>query len=159
VNSDGRRITSLQTTLLVVLRFAIGWHFFYQGYGKLIAPYWSSAGYLNASWGPFSMIADNPTLLAIADYTMIWSLMILGFMIMVGLFTRFALICGALLLGSIYMAVPPLDYTGFVISTEQGTELYVNKTLIELIAMVLLASFDSGRILGLDILIHQWRNK
>ena len=62
-------ISSWQKLVLVVLRFAIGWHFFYQGFGKLISVDWSAEGYLKAGLGPFQKIAENPTLLAIADYT------------------------------------------------------------------------------------------
>ncbi len=143
--------------LLVVLRFSIGWHFFFQGFGKLIWPYWSAEGYLRAAWGPFQQIAENPSLLAVADYTTIWALIILGFLLMVGLFSRFAAIAGTLLMVSFYLAVPPLDYTGFVLWSPQGTELYVDKTLIEALALLLVGSFRTGRMLGLDILIDYWR--
>ena len=53
-----------QVTALVVLRFAIGWHFFYEGLAKLVNPYWTAAGYLEASQGfmsgVFSSMAANP---------------------------------------------------------------------------------------------------
>lgn len=151
------RLTNWQKTVLVVLRFAIGWHFFYQGFGKIVSVGWTSSGYLNASWGPFLLIAENPTLLALADLATMWGLMILGILLMVGLFTRSAAVLGIGLLLMIYSAVPPLDYTGFVYSTNQGSELYVDKTLIEILALVAVASFDTGRILGLDIMVRYWR--
>jgi thiosulfate dehydrogenase [quinone] large subunit len=151
------RLSSWQKTILVVLRFAIGWHLFYQGFGKIVAVEWSAEGYLSASWGPFIRIAENPTLLWLSDLTTIWGLMILGFFLMIGLFTRFSAVLGAGLLFMIYVAVPPLDYSGFVYSTNQGSELYVDKTLIEVIALIVTASFDTGRILGLDILVRYWR--
>jgi thiosulfate dehydrogenase [quinone] large subunit len=145
--------------LLVVLRFVIGWHLFFQGFGKLIWPYWSAENYLNASWGPFQRIAENSTLLAIADYTTIWALIILGLLLMVGLFARFAAVAGALLVFTFFFALPPLDYTGFVQWTPQGTELYVDKNLIEALALLLVGSFRTGRMLGLDILVEYWRQK
>lgn len=151
------RLSSWQKTILVVLRFAIGWHFFYQGFGKIVSVGWSSGGYLSASWGPFLKIAENPTLLWLVDLSTMWGLMILGILLMVGLFTRFAAVMSAGLLLMIFAAIPPLDYTGFVYSTSQGSELYVDKTLIELIALIVIASFDTGRILGLDILVRYWR--
>lgn len=152
-------LTGWQKTVLVVLRFALGWHFFYQGFGKLVAPHWSSAGYLRASWGPFARMAESPTLLALADYTTMWALVILGICLMVGLFSRLAALGGALLLLLIFAAIPPLNYTGFVISTAQGTELYVDKTLIEIIALIVVASFKTGHMLGLDILVQHWRTR
>lgn len=152
-------LSGWQKLLLIVLRFVIGWHFFYQGFGKLLWPYWSSEGYLRASWGPFQRIAESPTLLTIADYGTMLSLIILGLFLMLGLFTRFAAVAGALLIFSFYLAIPPLDYTGFVNWSPQGTELYVDKTLIEAIALLLIASFRTGRMLGLDILVDYWRQR
>lgn len=151
------RLNGWQKTILVILRFAIGWHLFYQGFGKIISPYWSAEGYLTASWGPFLKIAENATLLSLADLTTMWGLMILGVFLMVGFLTRLSAVLGAGLLIMIYMAVPPLDYTGFVYSTSQGSELYVDKTLIEILALIVVASFNTGRILGLDILVRYWR--
>lgn len=153
-------LTNWQKTILVILRFAIGWHFFYQGFGKAISPFWTSEGYLKASWGPFVKIAETPWLLAITDYTVVAGLMIIGLLLMLGLFSRLAAVLGVFLLGLIYLAVPPLDYTGFVISTTQGSELYVDKNLIEILALVTVGSFPTGRIMGLDILVsHWWRNR
>ena len=143
--------------LLLVLRFTIGWHFFYQGFGKLIWPYWSSEGYLSSSWGPFKWMSESPTLVSIADFVTIWGLIILGLFLMLGLFTRFAAIAGSLLLFSFYFAMPPVDYSGFVNWSPQGTELYVDKTLIEALALLLVGSFRTGRMLGLDILVDYWR--
>lgn len=152
-------LSGWQKLLLIVLRFVIGWHFFFQGFGKVIWPYWSAEGYLKASWGPFQRISESPTLLAIADYATMWALVILGLFLMLGLFTRFAAIMGSLLLFSFFFALPPLDYTGFVNWSPQGTELYVDKTLIEAIALLLVGSFRTGRMLGLDIMVDYWRQR
>jgi len=152
-------ISNWKKALLVLLRFSIGWHFFYQGYGKLISPFWTSEGFLKASWGPFASIAENPTLLAIADYAMMWGLVIVGLMLMIGLFTQIASLAGLALLIMIYVALPPLDYTGFVITTTQGTELYVDKNFIEILALAVVTSFQTGRMLGLDILVEYWRKQ
>lgn len=42
------------TTILSCLRLAVGWHFFYQGLAKLLAPTWTAAPYLLLSRGIFS---------------------------------------------------------------------------------------------------------
>jgi len=149
-----------QKTVLLALRFSLGWHFFYQGFGKLVNPYWSAGGYLNVSWGPFKMIGDTPWMLTVANYATMLGLVLIGTLLMVGLFTRTAAVCGALLLTMIFAAVPPLNYTGFVVSTAQGSELYVDKNLIEILGLVIVASFRTGHIMGLDILVsHWWRNR
>lgn len=41
---------------MVLLRMAIGWHFFYEGVWKLVQPDWSAQHYLLASSGPFRPI-------------------------------------------------------------------------------------------------------
>ena len=159
MNSEVERLTGWQQLVLIVLRLALGWHLFYQGFGKLMESKWSSYGYLKAGWGPFPWLADQPLLLQLADLTTIAGLMLFGLLIMVGLFTRTACILGALQLFAIYIAVPPFDWTGFIISTDRGSELYVNQTLIEVLALIVVASFDTGRIIGLDILFRHYRRK
>ena len=160
MSAEVTQLSGWQKTVLVVLRFAIGWHFFFQGFGKLISPYWTAEGYLGASWGPFKWITTAPWALGIADTMMVLGLMVVGILLMIGLFTRVACLLGIILLGMIYAAIPPLDFTGFVVSTAQGTELYVDKNLIEILALVVVASFGTGHIIGLDILVrHWWRNR
>ena len=77
---------------LVTLRVRIGWHFLYEGISKVINPYWSSAAYLLDSKWIFSGIANaivsNPTLLTISDYVNMWGLTLVGFSLMLGLFSR-----------------------------------------------------------------------
>lgn len=163
MSTERPTVGTLQQVLLVVLRFAIGWHLFYQGFGKLVAVHWTSQGYLRASHGPlaglFQWIGESPTLVAIADFTTIWGLMILGVLLMIGLLTRWAALGGAVLLFLFYAAVPPLDLTGFVVPNERGTELYVNQTLLEVLTLLLIAAFPTGHMIGLDILTHHWRKK
>ena len=40
--------------MLVLLRLAIGWHFFIEGMDKLHTPTWTSAGYLREATGPLA---------------------------------------------------------------------------------------------------------
>ncbi|UCF37636.1 MAG: DoxX family protein [Acidobacteriota bacterium] len=155
--TESEELSGWKKLILVVTRFAIGWHLFYQGFGKVVEGDWSSVGYLKAGWGPFPWIAEHPTLLYLTDLATVWGLMILGILLMVGLFTRVASILAILQLFMIYVAIPPLDYTGFVTTTERGSELYVNQTLIEVLALMILASFRTGHIMGLDILVRHYR--
>ena len=46
---DYRQASSISkpmTIILFCLRLAVGWHFFYEGFAKLLAPTWTSAPYL-----------------------------------------------------------------------------------------------------------------
>ena len=50
----------LQQVFLVLLRFVVGWHLFFQGLGKFWTVDWSARGYMeNASgpWPTFSMLS------------------------------------------------------------------------------------------------------
>ena len=68
---DENPYSAFQLFSLVALRMLIGWHFLYEGIAKFINPYWTSAGYLQASQGPFAdwfvSLAVDPGRLAIVD--------------------------------------------------------------------------------------------
>lgn len=149
----------VQQIVLVLLRFAIGWHLFYQGIGKFRAVQWSARGYLEASWGPlaglFHAIAESPWMLWAADQGTKWGLVIFGLCLMLGLFTRTAALGGTFLLLLFYVAAPPV--AGFTVAGPQGTELYVDKTLLEALALLVVLSFPTGKMAGLDVVIAQWR--
>ncbi len=103
--------TKLQAVALVALRFAIGWHFFYEGLTKFMNPYWTSAGYLSASQGFasewFEWLVADPGRLAIVDGLNKWGLVIIGLLLMLGLLTRTATILAIVLLALYYFATPP----------------------------------------------------
>ncbi len=140
---------------LLLLRVFIGWHLLFEGLTKLVNPNWSSVGFLKASQGPFSeifiAIAENKTLLSIADSANEWGLTIIGILLILGLFTRISAYAGAFLLLMYYLAVPPLvglEYNALA----EGNYLVINKTLIEAAALFVLALFAFENYLGLDLL-------
>ncbi len=146
-----------QLSLLVILRIAIGWHVFYEGYTKLINPDWSSIGYLldSKGWfaGIFQGIATDPSLLTIADTLNIWGLLIIGFCLMVGLFEKAASIAAIILIGLYYLSHPPL--IGYQFSAPgEGSYLLVNKNLIEIFAVSINLVFPNSRLIGLDRLLY-----
>lgn len=161
--SPSALLTSWQQFLLVVLRFSIGWHLFYQGFGKLQAVRWSAQPYLSSATGPFASlfhwVAATPRWLGVADAATVWGLMIAGVLLMIGLFTRTASVAGILLLVLFFAAQPPVPRHGFAAQGPEGFELYVNKVLIEILALALTVAFNTGRISGLDMLVSQWIRK
>ena len=158
-----KQLTPIHKFLLLVLRFCIGWHLFYQGVGKILAVEWTSRGYLENSTGPFSgifhWIVENPSLLTAADVGTKWGLVVLGLGLMLGLFTRLSAFGGFALLMLFYLASPALVSDGFLVQSAEGTELYVNKTLIEALALALILAAPTGQIAGLDILVRHWTAK
>jgi thiosulfate dehydrogenase [quinone] large subunit len=145
--------TTIQLTALVVLRMMIGWHLLYEGLTKLLDPYWSSSGYLlDSSWSWFVMLATNPFLLSVVDFINIWGLIIIGFCLIAGLFSRTSAIAGMILLFLYYISNPP--FIGFTATMPmEGNYLIINKTLIEVAALFVLTVFPAGQHLGLDLFV------
>jgi len=136
----------LQINWLILLRLVIGWHFLYEGIAKLLTPGWTSAPYLSTSrWllSPFfNWIATNSDLLIVADWLNIWGLILIGFGLILGVFIKTAAIAGMVLLALYYIAHPPFVGMDFGIPLE-GHYVIVNKTLIEIIALGILAVFPA----------------
>jgi len=151
-----------QVTALVALRFAIGWHFFYEGVSKAVNAYWTSAGYLDQSQGFLSEwfvdLASNPGTLAFVDFLNVWGLILVGLGLMLGALTRTATFFGIIMLALYYLATPP--WPGFVYSIPaEGAYMIINKTLIELCALFVTLFFPTGHIIGLDRLVRLARTR
>jgi thiosulfate dehydrogenase (quinone) large subunit len=164
MNSDSSKpLSGIQQVALILLRTLIGWHFFYEGYYKLMLPgwsadgtplpAWSSAGYLKAATGPLGKVMQwflAAGYLNRIDALVKYGLVFAGFSLMLGLFTRLGA-WGALgLLMMFYLVAIPL--AGSPQPGTEGAYLIVNKTLIEAAAVFVLLSFDTGKIAGLDLL-------
>ena len=161
-SKNSQMITTIPLTMLVILRVAIGWHFLYEGIAKLFIPNWSSMSYLVGSRWIFSdffkWLASNPDLVAIVDFLNIWGLILIGLGLIFGCLTRIASIAGAALLLLYYLAYPPFVGLDFGVPSE-GHYLVVDKILIELFALCVLALIPTGTFLGLDRFITQFRKK
>jgi len=147
------RLGSFQLTALVSLRILIGWHFMYEGLAKITNPYWTSAGYLQASQGwfadPFVSISASPGLLTFVDYVNQWGLLLIGLALIVGLFERTAAWAGIILLALYYLAAPPFPGLEYTIPAE-GSYLIVNKLLVELAALLVVVGFPTAGRVGLQ---------
>jgi thiosulfate dehydrogenase [quinone] large subunit len=150
--------SNAQLIALVFLRVLIGWHFLYEGLSKVMNPYWSSANYLlESKWifsNLFTSIVANPAALKIVDFLNEWGLMAIGAGLIAGCFTLVATISGIVLLLLYYVAMPPWVGLTYTIPTE-GSYLIVNKNLIEMAALLVLALFPTGNIVGLDVFIFR----
>jgi uncharacterized membrane protein YphA (DoxX/SURF4 family) len=92
------------------------------------------------------------SLLSWADTLVIAGLLGLGACLMLGLFSRVTGVLAALLLLSFYLALPP--WPGLPDPPQaEGNYLIINKNLIEVLALLLLASTAAGRWFGLDGMI------
>ena len=161
MNGSRRGISVTQQSGLILLRTLIGWHFLYEGYVKLLGPMWtragvplqpfSSAAYLRGATGPladvFHALAASPWLSTI-DHVVAWSLFAAGLSLLLGLLTQLGCVLAAGLLALFYVTAIPLS--GVAEPRAEGTYLIVNKNLIELAAVIVVFTFRTGLIAGLD---------
>lgn len=149
-----------QLAVLVILRVAIGWHFLYEGIQKVSNPAWTSAPYLaDSQWilgDLFQWIAATPSVLAVVDFLNAWGLTLIGLGLMLGCLGRVAAVSGIILLGLYYLAHPPFIGIETGLPTE-GNYLFVDKNLVEMLALMVLTLFPTSQIIGLDRLIRLWK--
>ena len=143
---------------LSVLRILIGWHFLYEGVVKIFDPDWTAYSYLMTSDGFmknfFISMAENPRVLEVVSFLNAWGLALIGLGLILGLFTRVACNFGALLLALYYLSHPPFIGIENVLPQE-GHYLFVDKNLIELVALLVISMFPTGRYLGLDLIFRK----
>jgi uncharacterized membrane protein YphA (DoxX/SURF4 family) len=82
-----------------------------------------------------------------------WGLVIVGLGLLLGLFTRLACILGAAFLLLLYLAVPPFPWLPEALRVE-GHYYFVNKNLVEMLALLTLSTTRSGKWLGLDGIVR-----
>lgn len=75
-----------------------------------------------------------------------------GACLLLGLFTRVNCVLGAVFLLATYLTWPTVPWLPLPPNTE-GNPLFVNKNIIEMLALLALAAHPTGRWLGLDALI------
>ena len=148
-----------ETIFLTLLRIGVGWHFAYEGLVKLLTPGWTASGYLQtANWlgaDVFHWMASQPAVLKAVDQANMWGLLLIGLALMLGLFTRWAAILGIGLLALYYVAHPALF--GQDAGVAEGSYLIVNKNVVELLALCVLALRPTDGA-GLDGLFAGWRS-
>jgi thiosulfate dehydrogenase [quinone] large subunit len=148
--------TKLQSFALVILRITIGWHFLYEGGVKILNPHWTAKAYLLDSGGFlkgfFGLIAGDQTLLSISDSANEWGLALIGLSLLIGIFTRFSSIAGIVLLLLYYLSHPAFPGIEYLFPSD-GSYFIINKTLVELFALLVVFAFPTSHIFGLQRMI------
>ncbi len=151
-----------QTFWLVILRLLIGWHFLYEGIAKILNSGWTAYPYLMDSQGFFAgcfhSLADNPSLLTVANYVNIYGLTLVGLGLILGCFSRIASIGGILFLAMYYLSHPPFIGAEYMMPTE-GSYLWIDKNMIEIGALMVLIYFPTSQIIGLDRYVSRLFNR
>jgi uncharacterized membrane protein YphA (DoxX/SURF4 family) len=86
------------------------------------------------------------------DIATMWFLVCIGACLMAGLFTRLSCLLAAGFLVMTYLAHPAFPWYPIPPNTE-GNPLFINKNIIECLALLALACMPTGRWLGLDALV------
>ena len=98
------------------------------------------------------------TLLDVNNVLTAGSLVAIGFCLIAGLFTRLAALGGVGFLALIYLCMPP--WPGLPPNPlAEGHFLYVDKNLVELVALLALAALPTGHWIGLDALLFGARRR
>ncbi len=160
MTTERSSVSGVVAFVLTLLRIAIGWHFLYEGLAKLIDPSWSSAAYLRgangflAGW--FHGMAGNPAVLPVVDILNIVGLIAIGLTVFLGIGTRLAAGAGAALLALYYLAMPPWPATT-VGPASEGHYLFVNKNLVEILALLVLVAIPGHWTHGVGVWFRKVR--
>jgi uncharacterized membrane protein YphA (DoxX/SURF4 family) len=143
--------------IITILRIAIGWHFLYEGLAKILQENWTASAFLLNTTGFFSgfyhWLASSPFLLQMVDFLNVSGLFLIGLALFIGLFTRIAALCGALLMILYYFAYPPF---GNPMMNSDGHLFIVDKLFIEAAALLFL-SFYREKGYSIDSLTELFR--
>ena len=111
-----------------------------KGYAAPVQEYW--LGFVPKSW----------TVVDFFVWITPYFLTVVGVLLMVGLFTRFSCFTAAGFLLLTYLTHMPLPYLPAP-PNQEGTYLFVNKNLIEMVALLAIMTTRSGKWAGLDGLV------
>lgn len=141
-------MTGFQKGVLLFLRVAMGWLFFYAGYVQLIAEKWSAGGYIKEAknFQEFYFWLLRPEILPIVSQVNKWALILLGISLIVGAFVRLSASLGIVLMLLYYFVLP------FPAQSTHG--LVVDEHMIYIGVLAVLAAFRAGRFMGMDSLLR-----
>lgn len=88
------------------------------------------------------------------DFITMWVITAVGAMLLAGLFTPLACLIGVGFLVMTYLAHPPFPWLVLPPGTE-GNPVFVNKNVIEALALMVIFVHPTGRWMGLDALLHR----
>jgi uncharacterized membrane protein YphA (DoxX/SURF4 family) len=103
--------------------------------------------------GPVTVKPDKSFIERLDTITM-WSITAIGAMLLLGLFTRLAAFAGAAFLVMTYLTHPPFPWLPLPPGTE-GNPVFINKNVIEALALLVIMVHATGRWLGIDALLHR----
>ena len=104
--------------------------------------------------GPVTEAPKKSKLQESLDWQTRWGITAIGALLLLGLFTRLACLGGFVFLVMTYLTHPPFPWLPLPPGTE-GNPVYINKNVIEALALLVIMVHPTGRWLGLDAVIHR----
>lgn len=149
--SKGMVISRQAGYTIALTRMVVGWHFLFEGMVKVLNPAWTARAYLLDSGGWFRnffvWIAGHETILHLTDLLNAWGLTIIGLLLILGIFGKWAAGGGMFLLALYYLSHPPLPGIEYLFPSD-GSYFIVNKTLIEWLLMLVIYQMPMENLLG-----------
>ena len=150
------------TYFLTGLRILVGWHFLYEGIVKLMSSGWSAKMYLMGSRWIFSdlfhWMASSSGIVIVIDFLNIWGLILIGLSLFTGMLVRWSSVAGSILLLFYFVAYPPIPGYTFG-SVNEGSYLWVNKTLIEFFVLLVFTVLPKDYTFGIDRWLKRWKDE
>lgn len=134
--------------LALLGRLAFGFYFLWSGLDKLINGFTAEGFLVNATVGPlqglFSGWGADPTAVAVIDPLVVYGQILIGFALVLGVFTRLALLMAGAQMLLFYAAALWPEHNPFL-----------DEHIFYIGAFAVLGALGAGRILGLDALIEK----
>ncbi|MBI1885667.1 MAG: DoxX family protein [Chloroflexi bacterium] len=144
-----RHVDLVIPVFALLLRLSMGFIFIWAGFDKLITDFSASGFLVNASKGPlkdlFVNMGESNVAINVVDPLVVYGQILIGFSLILGIFTRFGLLMGAAQLFLFYLAQLWPEFNPFL-----------DEHIVYILLMALLGALGAGRILGLDGLIERW---
>jgi thiosulfate dehydrogenase [quinone] large subunit len=137
---------SLQKSLILFFRIAMGWTFLYAGTRQLLDPSWNVVGFLSHTktfhdfFAPFA----TPAVAPITTFVVEWGHLLIGLSLISGLLVRVSGIFAILLLGTYYFAHMDFPYI------ETDINMIIDYHLVYIGVVVYLIAMRAGQVWGLD---------
>ena len=106
----------------------------------------------------FKSLAQSPEIMPIVDMLNIYGLTILGLLLILGCFEKFAYI-GAISILTLYYLSHPASLNAVYSLPAEGSYLWIDKNIVMLFAVVVLMVFPTAEQLGLDKLFLKSKKK
>lgn len=129
-------------------RLVMGFFFIWSGFDKLITDFSAQGFLVNASKGPlkdvFVNMGESQAALDVINPLVVWGQILIGFSLILGVFTRVGAFFGALQMLLFYLTTLWPEHNPFI-----------DDHIIYIAILALLGALGAGRIVGIDAFLEQ----